>query len=604
MPFALLAGAAIALVSAAGRQPSDVTARENAYRSNNIGVSRLERFDFDSAAAAFRQALEADPKLAIARLNLGIALFYGGKAEEAQKEITAAKADLPGKPQPDYMLGLIARGTGDTQAAIEAFSSVQRLDADDAGTAINLGQLYRQERKFKEAVEAFRRAMAAAPYNATAAYGLANTLVLAGQAEEGKAAMAHFQTLSASSYAITYSQTYLEQGRYAEAITSTGAEAPLVDTRVPDVTFVDATKLLPPQPGPAAGERQAGSVALVDLDGDGDLDVLEAGAGISHVYRNDGGRFADVTNELLGAVSGQAATGFLAGDYDNDGRRDLAVLGPSGVRLLHSDAKGFSDATTAAGLASLTGAVRTAAWLDADHDGDLDLVVAIDGATASTRLLRNNGDGRFVDVTKETGITSPRPAAAIVPTDYDNRRDIDVLVVTATGSPLLFRNLRDGTFQDVAGDVGLALDSGATMAAIGDFNKDGYQDLFFPRANAAGIFATTDGRGRYVTAPAPAGTTDARAAQFIDYDSDGLLDLLVLTGKGPRLLRNLGREWSDVTGPRHGRSRCRGAHGGHVIRHWRSSTATAAPTSSRAGHQASPSGAPAAAERNGRSACA
>ncbi len=73
------------------------------------------------------------------------------------------------------------------------------------------------------------------------------------------------------------------------------------------------------------------------------------------------------------------ATGFLAGDYDNDGRRDLAVLGPSGVRLLHSDAKGFSDATAAAGLASLTGAVRTAAWLDADHDGDLDLVVAIDG---------------------------------------------------------------------------------------------------------------------------------------------------------------------------------------------------------------------------------
>ena len=548
MPFALLAGAAIALVSAAGRQPSDVTARENAYRSNNIGVSRLERFDFDSAAAAFRQALEADPKLAIARLNLGIALFYGGKAEEAQKEITAAKTDLPGKPQPDYMLGLIARGTGDTQAAIEAFSSVRRLDEDDAGTAINLGQLYRQERKFKEAVESFRRAMTAAPYNATAAYGLANTLVLAGQAEEGKAAMAHFQTLSASSYAITYSQTYLEQGRYAEAITSTGAEAPLVDTRVPDVTFVDATKLLPPQPGPAAGERQAGSVALVDLDGDNDLDVLEAGAGISHVYRNDGGRFADVTNELLGAVSSQAATGFLAGDYDNDGRRDLAVLGPSGVRLLHSEAKGFSDATTAAGLASLTGAVRTAAWLDADHDGDLDLIVAIEGATASTRLLRNNGDGRFVDVTKETGITSPRPAAAIVPTDYDNRRDIDVLVVTATGSPLLFRNLRDGTFQDVAGDVGLALDSGAAMAAIGDFNKDGYQDLFFPRANAAGIFATTDGRGRYVTAPAPAGTADARAAQFIDYDSDGLLDLLVLTGKGPRLLRNLGREWSDVTG--------------------------------------------------------
>ena len=136
---------------------------------------------------------------------------------------------------------------------------------------------------------------------------------------------------------------------------------------------------------------------------------------------------------------------------------------------------------------------------------------------------------------------------AVVPTDYDNRRDIDLLLVAASGNALLFRNFRDGTFRDVAGDVGLTSTETATMAAIGDVNKDGYPDFFFARRGGVGVMASSDGLGRFTTAPAPSETADARAAQFIDYDSDGLIDLFLLTARGPRLLRNLGREWNDVT---------------------------------------------------------
>ena len=78
-----------------------------------------------------------------------------------------------------------------------------------------------QERRFPEAIDAFRRAMEAAPTRNGRLWP-GNTLILRGRADEGRAAMASFQKLSESSYAITYSQTYLEQGRYAEAITSTG----------------------------------------------------------------------------------------------------------------------------------------------------------------------------------------------------------------------------------------------------------------------------------------------------------------------------------------------------------------------------------------------
>jgi len=549
-PIALAACAAAALAAAVASQPTPprgVAAREEAYRANNIGVTRLEQFDFDAASASFRRALEIDPRLAIARLNLGIALFYGGDAEAARREIAAVRADLPDRPQPDYLLGLIARGAGRTEEAIDAFTRVQRMDPGDVGAAINLGQLYRQERKYAEAVDAFRRAMEAAPYNATAAYGLANTLILGGRADEGRDAMAHFQRLSESSYAITYSQTYLEQGRYAEAITSTGAEAQLVDTQIPNVTFTDATATLPSGRTPAATDRDAGSVAMSDLDGDGDLDLIESSVGGVRLLRNDGRRFADATAELGSAASG-AATAALPGDYDNDGDADLAVLRRGGISLLRRDpTAGFTDVTAAAELGP-TNNPRSAAWLDADHDGDLDLFAA--GGTddaAATRLFRNNGTGRFTEIATVSGLAVARTVLAIVPTDYDNRRDIDLLLVPATGAALLFRNLRDGSFRDVAAEVGLEVDAGAVMASIGDVNKDGYPDFFFPRRIGVGVIAASDGRGRFAMSSAPAETADARAAQFIDYDNDGLLDLFVLTVKGARLLRNIGRGWTDVT---------------------------------------------------------
>ena len=101
--FALLLGAAsttAALVllaqtpAPAGpvQPPAAVTTRESAYRANNIGVARLEQYDFPAATTAFRRALEIDPGLTIARLNLGIALFYGGDQEGARCDTTRETA--------------------------------------------------------------------------------------------------------------------------------------------------------------------------------------------------------------------------------------------------------------------------------------------------------------------------------------------------------------------------------------------------------------------------------------------------------------------------------------------------------------------------------
>jgi Tfp pilus assembly protein PilF len=573
--------AALAVAAAQTRppapKPSGEGAREQAYRANNIGVAYLEQYDFAAATTAFRQALAADAGLAIARLNLGIALFYGGDAKAARTELEAARTALPGRPEPDYVLGLIARAEDRVEDAMAAFARVRAIDPADAGAATNLGQLYLQQRDYPKAIEVLRAAAAAEPYNATAAYGLATALTRSND-PDARAAMDRFQTLRGSGYAITYSQAYLEQGRYGEAIASTGAEPDLVDTATPDVAFADATASAlvastgraGGSTGPAiqgAGGRASspatdvgrgvspaeGAVTLADLDGDGDLDLIDGGGSALRVLRNQRGRFTDVSASWFGGAAIAPAAGAIAGDYDNDGRADLLVLRGTGVTLYRQSAAGrFQDATGAAKLDDVAKqpAGRTAAWVDADHDGDLDLFVsfAAAGTTAGdgNALLRNNGDGTFTDITAQAGVAAQRPLTATVPTDFDNRRDIDLLAAGPAGNPLLFRNMRDGTFKDVAASVGLTVTGTISCVAAGDINKDGSPDFFFGHADAAGTLALSDGRGAFkTTSLAPA--ADALAAQVLDYDADGLLDLLLVTNQGPRMVRNIGSGWSDVT---------------------------------------------------------
>jgi hypothetical protein len=113
---------------------------------------------------------------------------------------------------------------------------------------------------------------------------------------------------------------------------------------------------------------------------------------------------------------------------------------------------------------------------------------------------------------------------------------------------MLFKNLRDGTFRDVAADVGLHGVVGATTSvAAGDINNDDFPDFFFGRADAPGLFAISDGRGGFTVTAAPDASRAARAAQLVDYDNDGRLDLVTWSADGPRLFRHRGLRWDDVT---------------------------------------------------------
>ncbi len=598
------------------RRASAADAREQAYRANNLGVALLEQFKYREGAEEFRRALRLDPRLALARINLAIALYNLPDPAGAESEARAAASAAPDAPQPQYILGLVAKSQSRTDEAVAAFRRVLRLDPEDVGANVNLGQLYAQQHEYKEAIAAFRTALAAEPYNGTALYNLGTSLLRAGQREEGQRVMARFQELRQLGSATTIGQNYPEQGRYAEAVASTGDEADLVERRTPEVFFKDVTASTLPHAAPGAWpvrddfiEQSGGAIVLFDFDGDGRLDLLEVAGGRQRLYRNDHGKFTDVTAQAgaLAKESDGVATAAVAGDYDNDGRPDLFILRYGRSTLYHNDGGGhFTDATAAAKIPNYPYFAKSVAFVDYDHDGDLDLFIAggfdasealKEGAEAKGKetsglpfstltfllnalgrtpapslLLRNNGDGTFTDATAAAKLSDPINASAVVPTDFDNRRDVDLLVNTTAG-PLLWRNMRDGTFHNVSAEVGLNNNEllPPSCVAAGDVNKDGFTDFFFGLGSRgtfgigpAGFFALSDGRGHFHFERSPAvrasntlGPTGVSidASQFLDYDNDGLLDLVsVVSGSGAggphlelRVWRNVGDGWADVS---------------------------------------------------------
>ena len=297
------------------------------------------------------------------------------------------------------------------------------------------------------------------------------------------------------------------------------------------------------------------------------------------LYENDGfGKFTDVT-QAAGLAVPMYGMGVAVADYDNDGDTDIFVTGYGSNRLLRNDGGQFQDVTAAAGVAGSGDAWSTSAsFLDVDNDGDLDLFVAnyvqwsreIDfnvnfqltgigkaygppNAYRGTHnyLYRNDGDGRFRDISMDSGMHISNPATgdpmgkalAVVPVDFDRDGWLDLLVANDTVQNFLFHNQGRGVFEERGSLLGLALDrDGKATGAMG------VDSAYFRNDNelgfAVGNFAN-EMTSLYVTRDARPPLTDEAIVEgigpasrlaltfglfFFDYDLDGRLDLLQANG--------------------------------------------------------------------------
>ena len=191
-----------------------------AIEQNRIGVGYMNQYAFKAAAAAFQKALGEDPSFNLARVNLGIALFYDQNLDGAMAVLREAEKNEPRNPYAQFVLGLAHRNRGEVENAIERFLKVANTDERCAAAHYNLGLLYSHQRRDAEAEAEFRRALALDPDYGAAMYNLGGLLVKSGRADEGTRILERFRALSEKdrpSSGMGSGPQYGKMGRYTVA---------------------------------------------------------------------------------------------------------------------------------------------------------------------------------------------------------------------------------------------------------------------------------------------------------------------------------------------------------------------------------------------------
>jgi hypothetical protein len=325
-----------------------------------------------------------------------------------------------------------------------------------------------------------------------------------------------------------------------------------------DGTFEDRTAV-----SGLVGQLGGLNCVQADYNNDGNLDIFVVrGAWMPFpmrpsLLRNNGdGTFTDVTKEagLLAPVNSICASW---ADYDNDGLLDLFVCcerQPN--RLYHNRGDGtFEEVAVKAGLQGDGKCCKGCAWIDYDNDGYPDIFLNILNDTS--RLFHNNRDGTFTEVTSSMGIDGPRAGFSCWAWDYDNDGYLDIFATSfnhtlgeivkglTTGEPhqcfsnRLYRNLGGKGFQDVTKEAGLDLVFSAMGSNFGDFDNDGYLDMYLGTGDPElatlvpnRMFKNVHGQ-RFAEITATSGTGHLQKGHGVscgDWARDGNIDIFIETG--------------------------------------------------------------------------
>ncbi len=320
-------------------------------------------------------------------------------------------------------------------------------------------------------------------------------------------------------------------------------------------------------------------MAWVDYNNDRKLDFFIASADGNKLYKGRGdGTFSDVTKES-GIAANPITTGAVFGDYDNDGCPDLFLSTGGSTKtskdpglpdlLYHNNCNGtFTNVTEISGIRGLyhgTGAT----WFDYNQDGLLDLYIDNYGVWKSDDdwtyepniLYRNNGDGTFTDVTKQTGVSGDAKCDAIKPFtryskaskkteqvrriggwkesfqpitfDFDNDGKPDLFIATDYGVSPLYHNNGNGTFTDVTEKAGLCIRGSGMGVSAGDYNNEGWLDLYVTNGDRNFLW-NNNHDGTFTEVSEENGVANLGSlgwgTGFLDFNNDGYLDIYSVNG--------------------------------------------------------------------------
>lgn len=574
------------LASACRDAPQQQAPTRELITARTVGLAYLEENKFREAEAEFTRLTKLAPREALGFANLGLVYLLLEEHAQAERHAKKALALAPDDPDIRLLLAQVFRETERAAMAREELETTLERTPEHVRTLYALVELsaasddqaVRQRGRqhltrlvgllpanlavrlqLIEALlragdteratghlETIRRLFPDPPPGALPFYEEALRLSRAGQAQEALSPAARFHeflkpTITylagvpdllwlgfARTGFTTFSQNVLMQPAAAAAM--------LDAIRFTDVTSSSGLDIVPPS-SQQGQQIQGHGLAIGDYDGDGDPDLyvgrsMEDGTRAGgFLFRNDQGHFAETTSEAELAGLGNATSAIFA-DYDNDGRLDLyvAAAGPDQLYRNLGDGR-FSNVAATLGVADPAPA-SVPLFLDIDHDGDLDLYLA---SPSRNRLYRNPVEGTFEERALVMGIAGGDvPSRDVAFGDFDRDGDVDLFVINEGPRNVLYANMREGKFRDVTSESGLAADSGGEAVAVGDYDNDGFLDLFITGIQGGHhrLYRNV-GDGTFEADSRSAGTIRALDsvmgldALFFDFDNDGFRDLLV-----------------------------------------------------------------------------
>ena len=571
---------------------------EEITSTKSLGLAYLEENKLDKAEKEFLKLTGLAPEEVSGYANLGLVYLRMGKFPEAEKWLKKAVEMDPKNPDILLILAKTYELSDQKDKAIATLEKSLQHSPDHLKSLYALTELYsasNDKKSLEKRYQYTKKLIGIVPANIVPRLSLIDILIRNNQPDEALAQMEELRKVfpefpkEAAQY---YTRTLraLQKKEMDEAATSfmifhnylkvtpvyqagilklkgpqgfigspvitfdnnksiaqvTDWKSILAAIHYTDVTSSAWEKAPRQRKGKSTEEALYTSLAVCDYDGDGDNDLytgfLDHNTGTYHHYllNNDWGKFSDVAAGAGITHEGREYAAVFA-DYDNDGYLDLYIVREGKNILYRNDGKGsFTDVTDEAGVGDPEKA-NGSLFFDYDHDGDLDLYLIRPHANL---LYRNNADGTFTDQTGASGLSGgDRNSTDAAFADFDDDGDIDLFITNDDGSNILFSNQRQGVYKDITEECGLKSEGGSTSVSVGDYNNDGFPDIFITsRVPGGSTLYMNKGNGKFTADMRSADVTRILHntkfydAAFLDIDNDGFLDIfaagMAATGNG------------------------------------------------------------------------
>ncbi len=608
----------VILIACKGKSEKNEQKATELITVRTLGLAYLEEFKLAEAEKEFLKFIRLAPEQKFGHANLGLTYLRMGKYTDAEKQLMKAIKTDPADADIRLILATVYQMNDQKELAVSELGKALEFAPQHVKVLYHLSELYTTESDpgtLEKRETYLNKLIEAAPGNLVPRLNITDIYVRNGESDKAleqmeiiKKQFPEFPKEAVEYYDKTFRS--LKSGDRENAVTgfvifhnylkvtppyqagmmelkgpggsligfpvitldqmtssgTSGDESLLDVIKFSDATASAGLNIMQGFPGEGSSEFSSFScVASADYDGDGDIDIYASGYDQaaseyrSRLFRNDMGKLLEVAEESGIRHSGEESSALFA-DYNNDGFLDLYISKEGGDILYINSGNGyFSDITGKAGIERDKGSNK-AIFFDLDHDGDLDLY----RMTSDKNIqLRNNADGTFTDQSEKMGDyktgTISRDAAF---GDFDEDEDIDLVVINENSSDIFYSNQRLGVFRDLTQEAGLISDGGSTSVAAGDYNNDGFLDLFITslnegghkllRNNGTGVFEPEAGTNEMFSSLLKVKAYDA---SFIDFNNDGFLDLLVAgesseqNGRGLFLFYNDGKgTFTDVSG--------------------------------------------------------